>query len=83
MARYNDRDYYTSVNGRITILLRRVPNFRPLPEEILSEIESMSLKDREDVASAADALIGLLQVQITELKVMKERAENRPLLHLL
>ncbi|MEF3304207.1 hypothetical protein [Paenibacillus sp. GYB003] len=83
MASYNDRDYYKSVNGRIAVLLRRVPDYRPLPEDILSEIDSMPIRDRENIAFSADALIGLMQAQINELKAIKERAERCPTLQVL
>lgn len=78
MARFTDRDYYTSISGRLTILLRRVPKFRPLSEEIVSEIDSMSVKDRHDIITTSDAIIDLLQAQINELQVLKDKAGKVP-----
>ncbi|MBV6717236.1 hypothetical protein [Paenibacillus chitinolyticus] len=78
MGVYKDTGYYKSVDGRITTLYKRVPNYRPLSEEALSEIDSMTIERRERLDFEVDALIGLMQAQIDELKSMKERATKRP-----
>lgn len=76
-------DYYKTVDGRISRLLRGVPSFRPLPDEALAEIERMSIDQRDDLVFSADALIGLLQVHIEDLKDLKARALKRPALKII
>ena len=75
---YNDRKYYKSVDGRLTVLLSRIPSFRPLPDEAISEIDFMTIDERQRIAEYAGALIGLLQVHIHELYIIKERASKPP-----
>lgn len=83
MGAYKDTGYYKSVDGRICTYYKRLPDFRPLSEEALAEIDLMPIDKRERLARESGALVDLMQAQLNELHAIKDRAEKRPALRVL
>lgn len=74
------RVYYKTVNGRLNALFNRIPNYRPLSQDAILEMDGMTIEERQRIVFEAEALIDLLQVHIKDLQSLREYAASRPVL---